>query len=347
MNQSESNPLRRELARSQHGEPHPDSDVLTALSEGALLQGERQQVLAHLSACADCRELLSIAATAALDSADDLKPFLLARPSLPPQRTWLPWASIAAGLLVVCTAVLVYQQKVAFQKNTAVATREAVQPPSPTIQQSPPSPLPEKPQALGKTANSQGSSQLQAQLPSQNMTVAKTNPEAQIEAARNSDFNQQNSYKTSAEAGEIATPGATALKAAPARSVSAFSSAATARSLSNASIAPAARPHWRINGLGQPERSFGDGDWQAVLPHEPSRMRVVSVFDSEVWIGGDHSRLYHSSDNGSTWNPVALPDKDGREHSIAHIHFQTAQSCTVESDDGTVWTTSDGGSSWK
>jgi hypothetical protein len=35
---SESNPLRQELARSQQVESHPDSDVLTALSEGGLLQ---------------------------------------------------------------------------------------------------------------------------------------------------------------------------------------------------------------------------------------------------------------------------------------------------------------------
>jgi photosystem II stability/assembly factor-like uncharacterized protein len=179
------------------------------------------------------------------------------------------------------------------------------------------------------------------------MSVAKAIPEDSIEAAKKSDLNQQGSYQISAEAGEFTTPGEASLKAAPARSVSAFANAAPARVLSNASIASAARPHWRINSLGQPERSFGDGTWQAVLPHEQSKMRVVSVFDGEVWIGGDSSRLYHSTDNGATWNLIALPGKDGREHSIAHIHFQTAQSGTVGSDDGTVWTTSDGGSTWK
>jgi hypothetical protein len=344
--QSESNSLRRELARDQQGEPHPDSDVLTALSEGALLQGERRQVLAHLAGCADCREVLSIVAATALESADDLRPFLMARPSSSTQRTWLPWASIAAGLLVVCSAVLVYQQKVAFPKNTAVATREAVRPPSSMLQQSSPLPQLTKPEALSTTANGPRSGQLQAPSPSQNMTVANAIPQATIDAAKRSDLNQQSSYQANAEAGEFATSGATALKAAPARSVSAFAGTEPVRGPSRVPIAPTARPHWRINGLGQPERSFGDGDWQAVLPHEQSRMRVVSVFGSEVWIGGDSSHLYHSADNGVTWNLIDLPRKDGREHSIAHIHFQTTQSGTVESDDGTVWTTSNGGSTW-
>jgi hypothetical protein len=336
VNRSESNPLRRELARGQYGAPHPDYDVLTALSEGALQQRERQKVLAHLVACADCREVLSIAAAAAMDTADDLMSFVQTRPMRQQQRTWLPWASVAAGLLIVCLAVLVYQQKLAFPTNTAVATKEAMQPPSSLHQQSQPLPPQKETETLSRTANSQKSIPLQEPLRSQNMPVANAIPEARIEAAKKSDFTQQNSYQTSLEAGEIRTPGAPVLKDAPATSVSAFVNAA-----------PAVRPHWRINSLGQPEHSFGDGAWQAVLPYEQSRMRVVSVFDSEVWIGGDSSRLYHSTDNGTTWNLVALPDKDGREHSIAHIHFQTVQSGTVESDDGTVWITSNGGSTWK
>ncbi|MGA2350241.1 MAG: YCF48-related protein [Terracidiphilus sp.] len=347
MNRSESNPLRRELAQRQHDGPHPDSDLLAAFSEGALLQDERQQVLAHLSACADCREVLSIAAAVAADSAGHLKPFLLGRPSNPAQRTWLPWASIAAGLLVVSTAALVYQQKLLLPKNTTVATKEAMQLPSSTISQPPPSLSVKKPEALSETAKSQRSNQLPAPSPSENTSVARAIPEAQIETARKSDFNQHRSYPTSADADEIATPGATSLRDAPARSASAFAGAAPAREVSNASMAAGVRPRWRINSLGQPERTFGDSAWQIVLPKEQSKMRVVSVFDNEVWIGGDNSRLYHSTDNGATWNLVVLPSKDNRERSIAHIHFQTAQSGTVECDDGTVWTTSNGGSTWK
>jgi photosystem II stability/assembly factor-like uncharacterized protein len=75
-------------------------------------------------------------------------------------------------------------------------------------------------------------------------------------------------------------------------------------------------------------------------------MHVVSVFNGDVWIGGENTRLYHSVDNGSTWVLVTLPQKDGREHVIAHIRFQTSQAGTVEAEDGVTWTTDDGGISW-
>ena len=340
MNRSDSNPLLRELARSRHGDSHPDSDILTAFSEDALLHSERQKVMAHLAACADCREVLSIAAAAALDSTEDLKPLVVTHPKHQPQRVWLPWASIAATLLVVSSAVLVYQQRQAATKNTAVAKNEAVQLPSSMSQQLLPLPPPKETKTLHSKEKIHEPRQLKAPLVSQNITVANAMPETPIEAAKKSTSRQQDSYQTSAEAGGMSTSRATVQKAAPALSVSAFAGAAPAREL-------ATRPHWRINSLGQPERSFGDGAWQAVLPREQSRMRVVSVFDGEVWIGGDSSRLYHSTDNGTTWNPVTLPDKDGRKHSIAHIHFQTAQSGTVESDDGIAWSTLNGGSTWK
>jgi hypothetical protein len=345
VNRSDFNPLQRELARGRQVEPHPDPDILTALSEGALSQRERQQVLAHLAACADCREALSVAAAAALDSADDLQPFLLARPAHPAQRTWLPWASVAASLLVLCSAALFYQQKLALPKNETAATKEAAPLPLPTRQQPPP-PM-ERKETLGKKTFSQRQSQLQPPLPSQSTAVAKAIPEAPILAVNNSEYSQQNSYQAHAQADDRPMPGILEKNAAPTRSVSAFDHAAPERALSSASISAAARAHWRINSLGQPERSFGDGEWQAVLPYEQTRMRVISVFGGEVWIGGDSSRLYHSSDNGTNWKLVALPDKDGREHSIAHIHFQTAESGTVASDDGIVWITSNGGDTWK
>jgi len=103
---------------------------------------------------------------------------------------------------------------------------------------------------------------------------------------------------------------------------------------------------WRINSSGQAERSSSDGAWQTVLQNEKSKMRIVTVFGSDVWIGGEGLHLYHSSDNGATWDSVALPAKTSGEHAITHIIFQTPQGGTVEADDGTSWHTSDGGRTW-
>jgi photosystem II stability/assembly factor-like uncharacterized protein len=108
-----------------------------------------------------------------------------------------------------------------------------------------------------------------------------------------------------------------------------------------------ARSQWRINAQGQAERSVGYGPWQTVLTDEKARMRVVSVYGDEVWLGGESLRLYHSEDNGVTWHMVQLPAKGSGDHVITHIRFQNAQMATVEADDGTQWTTVDGGKTWR
>ena len=345
MKPSQYNPLRIELARGQHAGPHPDADVLTALGEGSLLKVERQQVLDHIAVCGECREVLSIAAAAALDSADDIEPFVVTRASNQPQRTWLPWASVAACLLIVCSAVLVYQQRTTLPRNTEAANKEPAQLPQSSLQPTPSAVEPKESPA--KAANNPAKKQLQVIVGLQSATAGNEITEDKIRLAKKSDLSQQDSYQPSAELSKMETPSAPVLKAAQAPPAYALANTITERAMSAASVTAAARPHWRINSVGRAERAYGEGAWQAVLPLEQSKMRVVSVFDREVWIGGENSRLYRSTDNGATWKPVTLPEKDGREHAIAHIHFQTVRAGTVESDDGTVWTTSDGGSTWK
>jgi photosystem II stability/assembly factor-like uncharacterized protein len=107
----------------------------------------------------------------------------------------------------------------------------------------------------------------------------------------------------------------------------------------------AARPQWRINASGQAERSYGGGAWQVALREE--KMHVVAVFGSEVWTGGENQRLFHSLDDGTTWNSVTLPRREGREPTITHIRFQTPQDGTVEAEGGSSWITTDGGKTWK
>lgn len=370
MNRSEHNPLQRELARGRSGEPHPDADLLTAFAEGALLKRERRQVIEHLTLCAECRETLSTAADAAPDSTAKSKLFLLPRRALPLQRAWIPWASIAAALLVVCSAGLFYQQRQASQKTAVVAKNESLQLPSPMAQLLPLPPPSREKIPTGETAGISAAKPPQALLKSEETIAANTQREEQSqlalkaapaplnsagiaileeksEAAKQSNPRQQNPYSISgAEAGGTVSQDSFA-KPATVPQASAFANTITERALLSASATAAARPHWRINSASQAERSFGDGAWQSVLPEEQSRMRVISVLSGEVWIGGENARLYRSSDNGATWKLIALPSKDGRVHSIAHIHFQTSQLGTVEAEDGTLWTTSDGGCTWK
>ena len=266
MTQSKLNPLQQQLAKIPVVGPHPDFDQLTAFAEGQLLPREREEILAHLATCTDCRELLNAAASAREIPVAESKPFLMPRPSRPPLKSWLPWVSIAATVLIAASAVIYYKNKNQFIDTVVVEIR-----PQP-----------------GSSAPIQSS-----------------------------------------QAG------------------SAFSASEPPAAALQDSSAAAARPHWRINDAGQPQRAFADAAWQPVLPNETSKMDVISVFDSDVWIGGDNARLFHSQDNGTTFKLVTLPEKNGHQHAITHIHFQTAQSGKAEAADGTTWTTKDRGVTWQ
>jgi len=349
MNRSESNPLRRELARSPQAGPHPDSNLLSAFAEGGLLERERQDIFAHLAACADCRELLSLATGAAANPVAAAKPFLVPRSAHPPLRTWLAWAGIAASILVVCSAGLVYKQKLELKQRATVAAENTPAPPFAAIQKPKSSPPAESNTVAGK-ATTRAPEQLKSPRLSKESAVEATAGQGTATAQKELEASEQSLPMQSATGAPAIAGGSVAQAPAPDQISSAFANTMTARALSNASASMAGvatRPHWRIDSMGQAERSFGNGTWQPVLPNESARMLVVSVFDSQVWVGGEHTRLYRSADNGNTWILAPLPMKNGLEHEIVHIRFETQASGVVEASDGTSWTTTDGGVSWQ
>ena len=117
--------------------------------------------------------------------------------------------------------------------------------------------------------------------------------------------------------------------------------------MSKAQPSTVARPHWRINDQGRPERSYGNGRWEPVLANDPAKMHVLLVANGQVWVGGENDRVYRSHDEGTTWQLVNLPLRNGTGHVIGHIRFESPLNGTIEAADGTAWTTSDGGATWK
>ena len=107
------------------------------------------------------------------------------------------------------------------------------------------------------------------------------------------------------------------------------------------------RKHWRINEAGQVERSVDGTSWQAAIPGNQARMHAVWVSGRDVWIGGEGLSLFRSGNEGATWQRIPLPSKDRGAHTIKHIRFQGDRLGTVQADDGTQWSTVDGGQSWK
>jgi len=129
--------VRGRLAQGPGGGEHPEADLLNAFCEDALRPAEREQLLAHLAACAQCREVVALLTPA------EGPP----RPEVQPQRRWfsfpalrlpaLRWAAITAAVTVVIAAALLYrpenpEQARSVAQGPASATSEATAKPPAT-----------------------------------------------------------------------------------------------------------------------------------------------------------------------------------------------------------------------
>jgi hypothetical protein len=107
-----SNLLRQRLgaqisAENNGAGVHPDADTLTAYSEQLLPVAERQQVLKHLAACSDCREVLTLSQAEIPEAA--LQPVLTPAPVSLWRRLFSPAFGIAgllAGMAIIAVLVL-------------------------------------------------------------------------------------------------------------------------------------------------------------------------------------------------------------------------------------------------
>jgi Photosynthesis system II assembly factor YCF48/Putative zinc-finger len=104
------------VERLRTAEPgtHPDADLLTAFAEKTLSSRERDSVLQHLAACADCREIVALATPEQV----------VAPPPLPSRTSWLTWPYVRWGAALACVvvvgaAVTLRQQKHASQAKLA------------------------------------------------------------------------------------------------------------------------------------------------------------------------------------------------------------------------------------
>ena len=107
------------------------------------------------------------------------------------------------------------------------------------------------------------------------------------------------------------------------------------------------RAHWRISADGHLERALPGTAWTRVLADQPVAFRVVATIGSNVWAGGNGGALFHSADQGDSWNKIVLNTKRQAERrAIVSIHFDNAVQGSVTTDSGATWTTSDGGQTW-
>lgn len=362
MKQSAYNPLEEALAQGASGEPHPDEDMIAAFLEGSLLDRERRQMLAHLTGCKNCREVVALTSDAAPEAEE--AGVAAVRPKASPWAGWLAWASAAAIVALISLPGLLYWQQL--QKQAPVAVNRVARPPAtvgPAILEKPAAPIGNKP-APSRAASPTATATANRPLAPAPAVTAEPARETSVEMATRTKNPAPSQSQNQAQGGPQAVPvqptvpvsagarfeeqqpAVVAARKPSALSASSFASVQSARPMAKVQAFSMMRPHWRINSIGQVERSVGTSEWQAALPNEKSKMHVVSVFMGSVWIGGENTRVYRSTDNGATWTAVSLPAKNGALHVIDHIRFETAQNGTIEAEDGTTWTTNDGGQNW-
>jgi carboxypeptidase family protein/putative zinc finger protein len=111
---------------------HPDADQLSAFVEHALPAHERDQMLAHLATCADCRAIVALSLPP-LDEAPALQPE-------PARRPWLSGWNLAwpaAGLAALAALVFFI-----VHLHSAEPIKGGIAPPAEIATSRPPSPLP-------------------------------------------------------------------------------------------------------------------------------------------------------------------------------------------------------------
>jgi Photosynthesis system II assembly factor YCF48 len=123
-------PIARAHLQRQPTSDHPDADLLTSFAEQSLPAHERQQVLEHLSRCAQCREVAVLAGAEPEDAALREPEYELvaaaapatvpspvsharAKAPAPTRRLWLSgapvrWLALAACVAICATVVVRY-----------------------------------------------------------------------------------------------------------------------------------------------------------------------------------------------------------------------------------------------
>jgi Photosynthesis system II assembly factor YCF48/Putative zinc-finger len=299
--------------QAQAAGPHPDPELLAAYSENSLSPLDRHNLLTHLAACADCRDALFLAMPEV-----DTQPVL--RPSYKSPRLAVRWATLAASVIVVGAVLLadrgIFNQHARIEQRSADATSEKVaelKAPSMADQASPADDKVESAPAINRVAK--------VRPPLKHMTAK---PQASMQ------FDQS---------GEVHFASAQADSGTDQVSAARVSSEEKAFAKDKKATLPV---NWSLSPNGDVQRSLDSGKtWQS-LPVAGSPFRAISSVGNDIWVGGSAGALYHSADSGQSWTKVDPVSTDD----ITHIEFTDLQNGLLNTANGQVWSTSDGGRTW-
>jgi len=292
--------------------PHPDPEMLAAYGENSLSAHDRHRLLSHLAACADCRDALYLAMP-------ELHTQPVLRPSYKSPRLAVRWATLGASV-VILGAVLLTNREMFYQHSPRVQPY-ADSPPQNVAQLKEP--------AVDRSADRRApevQAAAKVRPPVKHMTAK---PQAHMQ------FDQSDQVRLAApQAGRDANQMVAARVSSESDAVSQAGQAAKA----------APQLDWGLSSNGEVQRSRDFGKtWQIVPVADGSRFRAITSIGIDVWVGGSAGALYHSRDAGQSWTKVSPLSTDD----ITHIEFSDPQNGLLNTATGGVWSTTDGGRSWR
>lgn len=365
---------------------HPDPNLLAAFSENSLPLRERGEVLRHLAVCATCREISSLALPqqeetfAAVTMAAGVGSPVPA-PALSPRRFNLRWGAFAACAVIVA-GVLWFTRRP--PENTVAVLPTGTISSSKASDQQVAQPA-EKAAPLRYEAKQARSEQARAaKTPlaksrdeirspakdtlSANMAMADATSSPSPLPPRAAPGNDKLEAREimalpAAPKSEVdnGSPGSAGPAPALARQKrempldeknkkavaagSAFGGVGAETTLAATRLDAFVR--WTLSD-GQLRRSTDAGSiWEVVPVDQDARFRALSVLGQELWVGGTHGALYHSSDNGAHWvHVIPSAGDESLTEDVIRLEFADANHGKLITPHG-EWSTKNRGATWR
>jgi hypothetical protein len=364
----------------EHGAPeqHPTADVLNAYGERLLPEGEERLLLAHLSVCADCREVVYLASRSVEEEA------LPQAKGAPARRFhWWTWAVPLLAVLIVGSTTFVLQSNrlnrtpAAPPAEVAQARRDA------PLESSPPAVVSQSSEEQSRTAAPKisrpgaekdalskkkdvgelaGASLKQEERRDKSLDKIAANasaPAAEPQATRQ--YESKAANPASAARPALAAPAPVGAQTQAVTGANAMvetqadSSQVTAQNVPADKEALAGFAHakssvqalkvaeqWRVTNDGKLEHLLL-GEWKPVPGTPHAVFLTIASAGKDVWAAGKNVALFHSSDNGLHWERQTLPATNA---DILHIEFSSSTTGILKTSSAGAFSTLDGGKTW-
>jgi hypothetical protein len=110
---------------------------------------------------------------------------------------------------------------------------------------------------------------------------------------------------------------------------------------------------WSVSLDGKVQRSTDGGKTLEPIPVAHGiKFRAIAALGNDVWAGGAHGALFHSTDGGATWTRAGITFKGSTititiTETIMSIQLRDPQHLTVTTASGSQWVSEDIGLHWQ